>query len=155
MSRRTVALVVTLVVLLGALVAAVFAWRSGNDAEPFSASGMSTEDDAARDTAVMAPAGERIRVRILNGTKVAGLARRGTQHLRDFGYDVVDYGNAGSDAELSTFVQVSAESERVGARIARALGVTDVRRADAPLAFVDVVVVLGADWQPPAQPFRP
>src|SRR3954465_12746395 len=46
--------------------------------------------DAAR-----APAGVRIKVEVLNGTKTRGLARRATLFLRDRGFDV---GGSGADA---------------------------------------------------------
>jgi hypothetical protein len=39
---------------------------------------------------------ERIRVEILNGGGHAGAAREATDQLRDLGFDVVFFGNAGS-----------------------------------------------------------
>lgn len=154
MNRRVMAAIVALLAVCVAIGAALLLRRTGDAGEQSFGLGGSSQLNVERDTAAMAPAGERVRIRVLNGAGISGLARRGTQHLRDYGYDVVDYGNASGDAER-TYVEVSAESERVGARVARALGVEDVRRADKPLAHVDVIVVLGSDWQPTSQPFRP
>ncbi len=102
-----------------------------------------------------APDGERVRVRVLNGAGTAGLARRGMQLFRDYGYDVVDYGNAPARSD-STVVEVDARTGAWSDRIARVLGGTVVVRERAvPLPYVDVTVTLGADWKPPTQPFRP
>ncbi len=110
--------------------------------------------EIVQDTSARAPQGVRIRVRVMNGTLIAGLARRGTQHLRDHGYDVVDYRTAAQPSR-ETVVEVVAESRDWGARIVRALGVGTVRERSEPLPHADVVVTLGSDWKPPAQPFRP
>ncbi len=110
---------------------------------------------APRDTAATAPAGERVRVRVLNGTETSGLARRGTFVLRDYGYDVVDYANAEDVPLTATTIEVAPGRLALGERIKRALGVGTVRAAPETLPYVDVIVVLGLDWKPPTQPFRP
>src|SRR5690606_27326945 len=49
------------------------------------------------------PAAERLRIEVLNGAGVAGLAREATERLRDRGFDVVYFGNAsefGRDSSL-------------------------------------------------------
>lgn len=108
----------------------------------------------ATDTAARAPEGVRVRVQVLNGSGRTGLARRATQQLRDFGYDVVDYASRG-DSTRVTEVQVTAASRVWGERVVKALGGGEVRERDATLGYVDVVVLLGRDWQPPSQPLRP
>jgi hypothetical protein len=107
-----------------------------------------------QDTSALAPQGVRVRVRVLNGTATAGLARRGTQRLRDYGYDVVDYSTAPKPS-TETVVEVVAEARDWGTRIVRALGAGTVRERSEPFPHADVVVTLGSDWKPPAQPFRP
>ncbi len=107
-----------------------------------------------QDTSARAPADVRVRVRVLNGTSTSGLARRGTQRLRDHGYDVVDYSTAPKPS-AETLIDVTAASREWGARIARALGAGAVREQPEPLPHADVVVTLGSDWKPPPQPFRP
>lgn len=107
------------------------------------------------DPEARAPEGERIRVRVLNGAGKTGLARRGMQLFRDYGYDVVDYANAPAPSD-TTIVEVDARTRAWSDRVARVLGgAVVVRERAAPLPYVDVTVTLGADWMPPAQPFRP
>ncbi len=110
--------------------------------------------ELAQDTSARAPQNVRVRVRVMNGTSTPGLARRGTQRLRDYGYDVVDY-NTASKQTAETLVDVTADSREWGARIVRALGGGIVREQAEPIPYADVVVTLGSDWKPPAQPFRP
>lgn len=117
--------------------------------------GPEVASNVALDTAARAPQGERIRVRVLNGAGTAGLARRGMQLFRDYGYDVVDYANAPAPSD-STIVEVDPRTRAWSDRITRVLGgAVVVRERATPLPYVDVTVTLGADWKPPAQPFRP
>jgi len=106
------------------------------------------------DTAARAPDGVRVRVQVLNGSGRNGLARRATQQLRDYGYDVVDYASRG-DSTRETEVQVTDASRAWGERVVKALGRGTVRQRDGNLGYVDVVVLLGRDWQPAPQPLRP
>lgn len=110
--------------------------------------------ELALDSAALAPPDTRVRVQVLNAGGVSGLARRATITLRDHGYDVVEYGTT-SDTGAVTRVQVTAERRAWGERVARALGAGRVEEVDGPLRYVDVVVRLGRDWTPPAQPLRP
>ncbi|MEJ2539546.1 MAG: LytR C-terminal domain-containing protein [Gemmatimonadota bacterium] len=90
--------------------------------------------------------GERIRVEVLNGSGVDGLARQVTGYLRDRGFDVVEVGNWRTFDEDSTFVLARTDDLGGARRVAEAMGVRQVRaQADANL-FVDVSVVLGRDW---------
>jgi hypothetical protein len=109
---------------------------------------------AERDTAGLAPDSTRVRVRVLNGTDKNGLARRGTQRLRDYGYDVVDY-NTAADPTAQTVVEVDRNSRAYAARIVKALGGGVVRERDEPSPYYDVTVTLGSDWKPSSQSFRP
>jgi hypothetical protein len=108
----------------------------------------------ASDTAARAPSEVRVRVQVLNGSGRNGMARRATQQLRDFGYDVVDYGSRG-DSTRVTEVQVTAADKAWGERVVKALRSGVVRERDGTLGYVDVVVLLGRDWQPAPQPLRP
>jgi hypothetical protein len=93
-----------------------------------------------------APPTERVRVEVLNAGGVSGQARAATERLRDLGFDVVNFGNAGTfDRDSSAVV------DRVGrAELARAvadlLGVEHVITDLDPNLFVDVTVLLGKDW---------
>jgi hypothetical protein len=101
-----------------------------------------------------APADVRIRVQVLNTTKTRGLARRATRLLRDRGFDVVEVGTttptldttlvldrSGHPAWASTVAQVLEP--------ARAVARPDSSR------YLDVTVLLGRTWRPPAHPLDP
>ena len=90
----------------------------------------------------------RVRVEVLNGGGVKGMAREATERLRAQGFDVVFYGNAGSFDQDSSVV-----TDRVGdlgpARlVADALGIGDVRSLPDANLYLDVTVLLGVDWAP-------
>ncbi|HEY6089866.1 MAG TPA: LytR C-terminal domain-containing protein [Gemmatimonadaceae bacterium] len=100
-----------------------------------------------------APEGTRIKVEVLNGTRTPGLARRATRYLRDRGFDVV--GSGTNIAPRATTVVYDRSSHPVWARlVARALNATAVSQPDSS-RYLDVTVVLGADWRPPPLPFNP
>jgi hypothetical protein len=78
---------------------------------------------------------------------LAGQARAATVRLRDLGFDVVSFGNAGSfDRESSSVVDRVGRPELARA-VARVLGVEQVVSDVDPNLFVDVSVFLGQDWQ--------
>ncbi len=139
---QTVALflvVLLVAVLVGSMVAGL--GGGGNAAAP---SGRKTAADDA------APA-QGVRVAGLKAGGVAGAARAGTQVLRDAGYDVVFYGNAGSVGGAG---DSSAVIDRVGRpelaeRVANALDVRRVRSEPDSTLYVDVTVVIGRDWRAP------
>lgn len=113
------------------------------------------EARAALDPAALAPEGVRIRVRVLNGAGVTGLARRGMQVLRDHGYDVVDYRNAPAPV-ATTLIEPNPGAGEYAERLRLALGGgARVSQRDVALPYIDVLVTLGPDWKPPAEPFRP
>lgn len=101
-----------------------------------------------------APAGVRIRVEVLNATRVRGLARRATMHLRDRGFDVV---NVGTSREVRDSIVVLDRSGHPdwAALVARALGGARVEQALDSSGYLDVTVLIGATWRPPAEPFYP
>ena len=101
-----------------------------------------------------APAGVRIRVEVLNATRVRGLARRATMHLRDRGFDVVSVGTS-SDARDSTVVLDRSGHPEWAALVARALGGARVEQAVDSSRYLDATVLVGASWRPPAEPFYP
>lgn len=88
----------------------------------------------------------RVRVEVLNGGGRTGAARSATTFLRDAGYDVVYFGNAASFDLDSTRVIDRVERPEVASAVARALGIGNVLSEPDPNLFVDVSVVLGADW---------
>jgi hypothetical protein len=101
-----------------------------------------------------APAGVRIRVEVLNATRVRGLARRATMHLRDRGFDVVSVGTS-RESRDSTLVLDRSGHPDWAALVAKALGGARVEAAPDSSRYLDVTVLVGARWLPPAEPFYP
>jgi LytR cell envelope-related transcriptional attenuator len=101
-----------------------------------------------------APANVRIRVEVLNATRTPGLARRATFHLRDRGFDVVESGNA-AERHDSTLVLDRSGHPEWARSVARALGGAAVVARPDSSRYVDVTVLIGATWRPPAKPFYP
>jgi hypothetical protein len=105
----------------------------------------------------MAPRGIRVRVQVLNATTIRGLGRRATELLRDRGFDVVEVGTASArERGDSTFILDRSGHPDWAARVAAAMGsgARVISRPDSS-RYLDVTVLVGATWRPPAQPFHP
>lgn len=100
-----------------------------------------------------APAGTRIKVEVLNGTKTPGLARRATRYLRGRGFDVVGAGT-NSEPRATTVVYDRSSHPEWARLVARALNAPVVNSPDSS-RYLDVTVILGGDWRPPPLPFNP
>lgn len=100
------------------------------------------------------PADTRIRVEVLNATGVRGIARRGTSVLRDLGFDVVGSGNAPSRLD-STTVLVRTDRMAWGLLAAKGLGGARIEARPDTSRYVDLTILLGADWRPPPEAFDP
>jgi hypothetical protein len=111
-------------------------------------------DILALSDSARAPEGVRVRVEVLNASRVRGLARRATMHLRERGYDVVAVGNAGEQRD-STLVLVRAGEAEWARRVARAMGGAAVEARPDSSRYLDVTVLVGGAWRPPPGPFRP
>jgi hypothetical protein len=103
---------------------------------------------------VLVPDGVRIKVEVLNASRQRGLARRATFALRDAGFDVVRFGNDDQPRD-STLVLSRSGHDDWAALVARALGGARVESRPDSSRYLDVTVLLGADWRPPAKPFHP
>ncbi len=102
-----------------------------------------------------APEGIRVRVEVINTTRTRGLARRATRVLRDLGYDVVEMGTDGPPIDSTLVLARSGHPEWADA-IAKVLG--PAARAETrpdSSRYLDVTVLLGRTWRPPAQPLDP
>ncbi|HSY82888.1 MAG TPA: LytR C-terminal domain-containing protein [Gemmatimonadaceae bacterium] len=97
---------------------------------------------------------ERIRVEVLNATKVHGLARRATEYLRDRGFDVVASGTAREQRDSTLIIDRTNHPVWAG-RAARAFNGARVELARDSSRYVDLTVLVGAAWRPPAEPFYP
>ena len=140
MKGRLRALAVVLVILtVGALVgSAISQWAGGRNLVSAGAGGRH--------------AGERVRVEILNAGGHSGAAREATDRLRDQGFDVVFFGNAGSFDRDSSVVLDRMGRLDVARDVADALGIRNVRSEPDSNLYLDVSVVLGMEWMPSPPP---
>ena len=98
---------------------------------------------------------ERVRVEVLNGSGKAGLARGATDFLRDGGFDVVYFGNAREGTADSSVVLDRVGRLDMARSVADALGIRNVASVPDSNLYLDVSVVLGADWAIPARETPP
>lgn len=88
----------------------------------------------------------RIRVEVLNGAGIAGLARDVTERLRASGFDVVHYGNAGSLARDSTTLLDRSGDAAAIAALQNALNLHRVESAIDTSLYLEATLVLAPDW---------
>jgi hypothetical protein len=101
----------------------------------------------------LVPAGVRIKVEVLNATPVKGLARRATTFMRDRGFDVVAVGTS-KEQRAATLVLDRSNHPQWAQLAAKAFNARVEARPDSS-RYLDVTVLVGADWRPPAFPFYP
>jgi hypothetical protein len=141
-SLKRVGLALLAVFLLAAVVATRGALRQRGSRQP------------PPDASAPEGGGDRVRVQVLNATSVRGLARRATLHLRDRGFDVLEIGTATEQLD-STLVLDRSGHPAWAARVADALGGARVESRPDSSRYLDVTVLLGRSWRPPAEPFYP
>ena len=149
--RRGIVLLIMVAVV--ATVAGASWWVSTrNDDVPRT----TAEAVAELDPDARAPEGVRVRVRVLNTTNTRGLARRVTNFVRDLGFDVVDYGTESRDKRAITTILVHNGNMDWARRLSRGLETDSIESVPDTSRYVDLTVLIGSDWKPPAsQPFRP
>ena len=109
---------------------------------------------AALDEAPHAPPGVRIRVQVLNTTATKGLARRATRLLRDRGFDVVEIGTVAPTMDTTLVLDLSGHPAWADA-VAKVMAPARTKaRADSS-RYLDVTVLIGSTWRPPAEPLHP
>jgi hypothetical protein len=92
-------------------------------------------------------------VQILNGNGVPRIGQRVAELLADGGYRVVLTGNADRFTHETTRIILHAETPEqvaVGQDVQRRLGVGELELAATPSSVVDVTIVVGQDFPPPA-----
>lgn len=102
---------------------------------------------------VRAPDSVRITVEVLNATRTRGLARRATLYLRDRGFDVVLTTTSRMQSDRTLVLDRSRKPD-AARLVARAMNAPLQERPDSS-RYLDVTVILGADWAPPPEPFYP
>jgi hypothetical protein len=101
-----------------------------------------------------APEGVRVRVQVLNGTQTRGLARRATMLLRDRGFDVLEMGTINASRDTTLVLDLSGHPDWAN-RVARVLAPARVEARSDSSRYLDIAIILGSTWRPPAQPFYP
>lgn len=96
----------------------------------------------------------RIRVQILNATTTRGLARRATTLLRDRGFDVVETGTIKGPVDTTIVLDLSGHPEWAD-RVARVFAPARVKTRRDSSRYLDIAVLLGTTWRPPAETFYP
>ncbi len=99
------------------------------------------------------PSGVRIKVEVLNATKVKGLARKATLFLRDRGFDVVAVGTS-KEQRATTLVLDRSGHPEWALLAAKAFNAKVEARPDSS-RYLDITVLVGSDWHPPLLPFYP
>jgi hypothetical protein len=145
---RRLALAAALLLLVIVLAAAAYVLRARRGtAPPMVAVLTGTETSDAEP-------GVRIRVQVLNTTRTRGLARRAMRVLRDRGFDVVEIGTTGPALDTTLVLDRSGHPQWAAA-VAKVIGpARSVPRPDSS-RYLDVTVLLGRTWRPPAQPLDP
>lgn len=148
-------LVLAAVVLAAVTAASVRVWRgraaAGGGGAAF---GTAPSAPAVTDTLARAPAGTRVKVEVVNATRVRGLARRATRALRDRGYDVVAVGTTSAQRD-STLVLDHSGHPDWARRLARAMGGARVEARPDSSRYLDLTVLVGRAWRPPPDPLDP
>ena len=109
---------------------------------------------AALDEAPHAPPGVRIRVQVLNTTATKGLARRATRLLRDRGFDVVEIGTVAPTMDTTLVLDLSGHPAWADA-VAKVMAPAHTRARRDSSRYLDVTVLVGSSWRPPAEPLDP
>ena len=101
------------------------------------------------------PEGTRIRVEVLNGTNVRGLARRASLYLRDLGFDVVRFAQDTTVARDTTIVLDRTLHPEWVELLGEAMSPSRVETQLDSSRYVDITVRLGAQWRPPPKALYP
>ena len=143
-----IAIVIALILTGGA---GLFWWR-GSSSAGHGGSGRTLFTPQER-----APEGVRIRVEILNATATPRLAQGATRLLRDRGFDVVATGNNLTRLDSTLVLDRTNHPEwaRLVASVLGRSGPGAVELRPDTSRYVDITVLLGADWTPPSKAFNP
>lgn len=142
---------VALVVVAAALGGGVW-WVMHRPASP--AATRVSEDVGDTPVRRVVPEGTRIRVEVLNTTTIRGLGRKATLYLRDAGFDVVRFAGEGPSRDTSVVIDRTNHPE--WARLAsEALGGAPIQTRPDSSRYVDITVLLGTSWRPPAKTLYP
>jgi hypothetical protein len=90
----------------------------------------------------------RLRIEVLNGTDISGLAKEASEFLRDKGFDVVRYGNTSKKVEKTVVIDRT-DPESKNARLVRdVLKQGTITYEPHSVQLLEVTVVMGKDFEP-------
>jgi hypothetical protein len=75
-------------------------------------------------------------------------------YLRDQGFDVVEIGTTSATRDTTLVLDRSRHPE-YARNVATSLGMARVETRPDTSRYLDVTVLIGSTWRPPAQPFYP
>lgn len=101
------------------------------------------------------PEGVRVKVEVLNGTDVSGLARRGMFAMRDAGFDVVSFGNTKEKSDTTIVIDRTGHPDWAALAAKSLSGPVRITSEPDDSRYVDLSILLGSRWTPPSQPFHP
>jgi len=87
-----------------------------------------------------------VRIEILNGTSLDGLARRTKALYESFGFDVVSFGNADNDKYVNTVVLDRRGSPEAARRAADIIHCERIHTQSSASSDADITVILGRDF---------
>jgi hypothetical protein len=149
--RRTLKRLTAALVAVALLGGGGWAWaRRTRDGGQIASPGEQRADAPRR----IVPAGVRIRVEVVNTTTTRGLARKATFHLRDLGFDVVAIRTTRDHLDSTLVVDYSGKADWAKL-LSSAMSNAKVEARPDTSRYVDLTVLIGASWRPPAQPFYP
>ena len=93
---------------------------------------------------------DRVRVEVLNGGGVPGMAGVATDILRRQGFDVVYFGNEPSFGRDTSLVLARTPLGGAAEAVSEGLGIGSFGAEADSTRLVDVTVLLGTDWEPPS-----
>ena len=86
-------------------------------------------------------------IQILNGCGKPGAAEQFRNYLTDQGFDIIEFGNAGSWNYAHTLVVARTANEPVARDLAKVLNTDNLVHLFDPLALVDATVFIGKDYE--------
>ncbi|HZY44097.1 MAG TPA: LCP family protein [Anaerolineae bacterium] len=104
--------------------------------------------------AAAATLSETARIRVENGTLSEGLAAKTADHLTGLGFDIIDFTSADFFDYTQTQIINYNNKPQTATALAQALGLsaTSIISATGAGANIDIVVILGSDYQLPSVP---
>lgn len=86
-------------------------------------------------------------IQVLNGCGKSGAAELFRNYLTDRGFDIIEFGNAGSWNYAHTIVVARTANEPVARDLAKVLDTDNLIHLFDPMAMVDATVFIGKDYE--------